>query len=170
MNGITSLGEWCDGPDPFVSLALWSLQFYCGLPVMYQSHLTNLDPFRECFSAAHETRFEGCNGCMWECRIAKRTTGKMTGCMRRTRMQMRCTWWHEMKCMTWTKCKTKDKNPTTEEMSYHIAGNGKSWRYKYGMLHPGRYNSPPRQKDLVPRSRTERTPDIRNGGDPCVPR
>ena len=29
MNGITSLGEWCDGQDPFISLALWSLQFYC---------------------------------------------------------------------------------------------------------------------------------------------
>ena len=27
----------------------------------------------------------------WECRIAKRTTGKMLGCMRRTRMQMQCT-------------------------------------------------------------------------------
>ena len=24
MNGITSLGEWCDGQDPSVSLALWS--------------------------------------------------------------------------------------------------------------------------------------------------
>ena len=27
----------------------------------------------------------------WECRIAKWTTGKKLGCMRRTRMQMRCT-------------------------------------------------------------------------------
>ena len=26
----------------------------------------------------------------WECRIAKRTTGKMFGCKRRTHMQMRC--------------------------------------------------------------------------------
>ena len=36
-----------------------------------------------------ETR--GVCRCMWECRIAKRTTGKMLGYMRRTRMQMRCT-------------------------------------------------------------------------------
>ena len=36
-----------------------------------------------------ETR--GVRRCMWECRIAKRTTGKMLGCIRRTRMQMRCT-------------------------------------------------------------------------------
>ena len=26
---ITSLGEWCDGHDPSVRLALWSLQFHC---------------------------------------------------------------------------------------------------------------------------------------------
>src|SRR3954464_4568327 len=38
-------------------------------------------------------------------------------------------------------------------------------------LHLGRYNTPPLRKDLVPRSRTERkTPDIRNGGGPRVPR
>ena len=54
-----------------------------------------------------ETR--GVRQCMWECRIAKRTTGKMLGCMRRTCMQMQCTWWHDMRCMTWTKCKTKNK-------------------------------------------------------------
>ena len=29
INGITSLGEWCDGQDPSVSLALWSWQFHC---------------------------------------------------------------------------------------------------------------------------------------------
>ena len=62
-----------------------------GLPVMYEGHSTNLDPFREGFSPAHEMRFEGYNGCMWECRIAKRATWKMTECMRRTQMKMRCT-------------------------------------------------------------------------------
>ena len=37
MNMITSLGEWCDGQDPSVSLALWSLQFrcYCFLHDLY---------------------------------------------------------------------------------------------------------------------------------------
>ena len=63
----------------------------------------------------------------------------MTKCTRRPRMQMRCTWWHDMKCMSWTKCKTKDKNPTTEGISYHIAKNGKSRSYKYGKLHVGCY-------------------------------
>ena len=62
-----------------------------GLPVVYQGHLTNLGPFREHFSPADEKGQEGCAGCMWEYRIAKRTTGKMLGCMRQTRMQMRCT-------------------------------------------------------------------------------
>lgn len=62
------------------------------------------------------------------------------------------------------KCETRDKNPTTKEISYHIAGNGKSWSYKDGKFHPGCYNTPPLREDLVPRSRTERTPDIRNGG------
>ena len=33
-----------------------------GLSVIYQGHLENLGPFRECFSPAHETRFEGATG------------------------------------------------------------------------------------------------------------
>src|SRR3954464_429455 len=44
-----------------------------------------------------------------------------------------------MKCMTRTKSTMKE-NPTTEGISYHIAGNGKSWSYKYGKLHLGCYN------------------------------
>ena len=51
------------------------------------------------------------------------------------------------------KMQNEDKNPTMKEISYHIAGNGKSWSYNYGKLHPGCYNSPPLQDDLVPRSR-----------------
>ena len=68
------------------------------------------------------------------------------------------------------KMKNKRQNPTMEGISYHIAENGKSWSYKDGKLHPGCYNTPPLQEDLVLRSRTERTPDIRNGGDPRAPR
>ena len=68
-------------------------------------------------------------------------------------MQMKCTWWHETRCITRTKCKTTDKNPTTEEIINHIAGNGKSRSYEYGKLYPGRYNNPPLREDLVPRSR-----------------
>ena len=45
-----------------------------------------------------------------------------------------------MKCMTWTKCKTKDKNPSTEKITYRISGKGKSWSYEYGKLYPGRYS------------------------------
>ena len=51
------------------------------------------------------------------------------------------------------KSKTKDKNPTTKEISYRISGKSKSRSYKYGKLHPGRYNTPPLREDLVPRSR-----------------
>ena len=58
-----------------------------------------------------------------------------------------------MRCITRTKCKTTDKNPTTEETINHIAGNGKSRSYEYGKLYPGRYNTPPLREDLVPRSR-----------------
>ena len=68
------------------------------------------------------------------------------------------------------KMQNKRQNPTTEGISYHIAENGKSWRYKDGKLDPGCYNTPPLQEDLVLRSRTERTPDIQNGGDPRAPR
>ena len=52
-----------------------------------------------------------------------------------------------------TKYRTKDKNPTTEGKTYHIAENGKSRSYKYGKLHAGCYNTPPLREDLVPRSR-----------------
>ena len=38
------------------------------------------------------------------------------------------------------------------------------------VLHLGCYNSPPLQEDLVPRSRTKRTLDIQNGGDPHAPK
>ena len=51
------------------------------------------------------------------------------------------------------KMQNKRQNPTTKEITYHIAGNGKSWSYKYGKLYPGRYNTPPLREDLVPRSR-----------------
>ena len=33
-----------------------------GLPVVYQGHLTNLGPFRECLTPAHEKKQEGCAG------------------------------------------------------------------------------------------------------------
>ena len=42
-----------------------------------------------------------------------------------------------MKCKTLLKC---EKNPTTEEITYHISGKGKSWSYEYGKLYPGCYN------------------------------
>ena len=51
-----------------------------GLPVLYQGHSANLGPFRERFSPAHETRSERGDGRVRECRIAKRTTRKRTGC------------------------------------------------------------------------------------------
>ena len=59
-----------------------------------------------------ETR--GVHRCMWECRIAKRSTGKMLGCMRWTRMRMQCTWWHDMRCMT-TITTHGDKDPNPRE-------------------------------------------------------
>ena len=37
-------------------------------------------PIPRTFSPAHETRTERGDGRVWECRIAKRTTGKRTGC------------------------------------------------------------------------------------------
>ena len=43
-------------------------------------------------------------------RNAKRTTGKMLECMIWTRMQMQCTWWHDMRCMT-KKTTHGDKDP-----------------------------------------------------------
>ena len=55
----------------------------------------------------------------------------------------------------------------------NIITHSRKWQeleYKYGKLHTGRYNTPPLLEDLVPRSRTERTPDIQNGDGPRVPR
>ena len=51
------------------------------------------------------------------------------------------------------KMQNKRQNPTTKEISYRISGKGKSWSYEYGKLYLGRYNTPPLQDDLVPRSR-----------------
>ena len=75
------------------------------------------------------------------------------GCKFYENIWMRCTWCYEMRCITRTKCKTTDKNPTTEEIINHISGKGKSRSYEYGKLYPGRYNTPPLREDLVPRSR-----------------
>ena len=59
--------------------------------------------------------------------------------------------WDEMHDMN--KMQKQGQNPTTKEITYHIAGNGKSWSYNYGKLQLGRYNTPPLREDLVPRSR-----------------
>ena len=52
-------------------------------------------PISRMFFSRSRKETRGVRCCMWECRIAKRTTGKMLGCMRRTRMQ------NEMHMMTW---------------------------------------------------------------------
>ena len=62
-----------------------------GLPVVYQGHLTRLGPFRERSTPAHEKKQEGCAGARGSVGLQNGQTGKMLGCMRRTRMQMRCT-------------------------------------------------------------------------------
>ena len=51
-------------------------------------------------------------------RNAKRTTGKMLECMRWTRMQMQCTWWHDMRCMTTTT--THGDKTRTRENKYNL--------------------------------------------------
>ena len=53
-----------------------------GLPVVYQGHLASLGPFRERLTPSHDKETRGVRRCMWEHRNAKRTTGKMLGCMR----------------------------------------------------------------------------------------
>ena len=58
-----------------------------------------------------------------------------------------------MICITRTKSKTTDKNPTTKEVSYSITEKGKSRSYEYGKLYLRHYNTPPLREDLVPRSR-----------------
>ena len=66
---------------------------------------------------------------------------------------------NEMHMMTWdelpdmNKMQKRGHNPTMDDITYNIVGNGKSWSYNYRMLHPGHYNTPPLQEDLVPRSR-----------------
>ena len=61
---------------------------------------------------------------------------------------------------------TKDKCNTQEK---YMATTTNNWKTP-GASDSGRHNTPPLQEDLIPRSRTERTPDIRNGGDPRAPR
>ena len=72
----------------------------------------------------------------------------------------RVAWWHDAMQMMqrdemhdMNKMQNNRQNPTTKGITYHISGKGKIWSYEYGKLHPGRYNTPPLQEDLVPRSR-----------------
>ena len=122
--------------------------------------MTSFNPFREHFYATYKIIFRRCRGRVrvWSGseRTTERTGGTRTDASfekHADEMQMKCRWWHETRCITRTKCKTTDKNPTTEEIINHIAGNGKSRSYEYGKLYPGRYNTPPLREDLVPRSR-----------------
>src|SRR3954469_21147172 len=68
---------------------------------------------------------------------------------------------------------TKMQNEGKPNHGGNIISQCRKWQeldYKYGKLHPGCYNTPPLREDLVPRSRTERTPDTRNVGGPRAPR
>ena len=50
-----------------------------GLPVVYQGHLANLGPFRECLMPAHEKRQEGCAGGRRSVRLQNGQRGKCLG-------------------------------------------------------------------------------------------
>lgn len=53
-------------------------------------------------------------------------------------------------------------------MAYTLNMLDQEYSYKLG-LYLGYYNSPRQQEDLAPRSRNERTWDIRNGQGPHIP-
>ena len=93
-----------------------------GLPVVYQGHLANLGPFRERLTLAHEKKTRGVRRRRWERQIAKRTTGKMLGCMRRTRMQ--CNAHDDM-----TKCNTQANDMATTTNNWRTPGASNPGRY-----------------------------------------
>ena len=64
-----------------------------GLPVVYQGHLTNLGPFRECLTPAHEKKQEGCAG-------ACGSAGLPNGQQGNARMHETNTYANEMHMMT----------------------------------------------------------------------
>ena len=67
----------------------------------------------------------GVRRCMWECRIAKRTMGKMLGCIRRTRMQ------NEMHMMTWYDMHDMNKNAKQKTKPNHggnIISHSRKWQ------------------------------------------
>ena len=53
---------------------------------------------------------------------ANRTTGKMFGCMRWTCMQMKCTWWHDMQCMTHKKMTRQQQRITGRHLAHRSRG------------------------------------------------
>ena len=106
-----------------------------GLSVVYQGHLTSLGPFRERSTPAHEKKTRGVHRRRWECRIAKWTTGKMLECKKRTRMQ----------------CNAHDDMIKCNTQANGMATTANNWRTP-GASNPGRYNTPPLTRDLVPRS------------------
>ena len=119
--------------------------------------MTSCNPFQEHFYATNKIIFRRCSGRVRVWSGLRTDNGEnrrnTNECKFKKTMPMQCAWWHEMRCITRTKSKTTDKNPTTKEVSYSITEKGKSRSYEYGKLYPGRYNTPPLREDLVPRSR-----------------
>ena len=76
--------------------------------------------------------------------------------------------------MTWYEMHENENNTRRQDPNprnkYNLAPETARVGYKKWKVYLGRYNTPPLRKDLVPRSRTERTPGTQNGGDPRVPR
>ena len=73
------------------------------------------------------------------------------------------------KTMQWETKQTQ--NETHKEENHFILNMTRLDTYtNMEVLHLGCYNTPPLRKDLVPRSRTGKTPGTQNGGDPRVPR
>ena len=106
-----------------------------GLPTLKQHRMPSFIPFREHFYATHGTRSKRCNGCVWECRNAKRTTGKMT----------ECKFWKIWGCNAdddMAKCNTQENDMAMTMNKQKTPGASD----------PGRYNTPPLIRDLVPRS------------------
>ena len=106
-----------------------------GLPVLYQGRLANLGPFREGLTPAHETRSERGDGARARGLDSEWTTER-TG---RTRTDAS---FEKHADDDMAKCNTQAND---------MAKTANNWMTP-GASNPGRYNTPPLTRDLIPRS------------------
>ena len=126
-----------------------------GLPVIYQGHSTNLNPFRERFSTAYETRSERGDGRMRECLCSARTTERTGGTRTDASFEK-----HADDDME--KCNTQANDMATTANNWKTPGTSDSGRYSTALYSTPKKRTLPLVKRRLPPSSVARMKKSRN--------